>query len=221
MKTLAQIAEECGQPRQYAYDAVKELGMSLDSITVKKQGNKRLVSEQAEKSVKEYLLNKHDSDCKKQDCKQTVNDSATVAKEGVSELQQVKDSLTAQINDLKQKLKNAEAKAVEQERAAAAFKEQLDRAEETLHEKDELIAEQKKRLEKDEEVLDETRHQVSVLVKHVNVLQEHLDEANGKLKLLMPAVEENTETKKEEQPKESKQVSKKIGFWSRIFRRGE
>lgn len=93
MLTISDIAKELNVSRGTVYNAIVKAGLSIDSLTVEKQGNKRILSADGEKTVRELFAN----DTGKEASKRTVNDSLTKENERLTAtVKRLTDELTAE-----------------------------------------------------------------------------------------------------------------------------
>lgn len=134
MKSIQQIALELGVSRQTVYTAVKRAGLSIDSLTAEKQGNKRIFSDEAAETVKQAVRG-------------SVKENADDCKELSSKI----DSLTAENKKLQEEL---EQRREELAAAEARIEKQEMRIDVLLH----LSAEQANTIR-----LIETREQAKLL----------------------------------------------------------
>ena len=97
MKTINDIAKEAGLSRQTVYARVKDCQLSLDELTARKQGNKRLFDDKAVKIILSAIV-------KEEENKETVSDSLTV-----KELSERARQLEEQLAEERQKTADAMA----------------------------------------------------------------------------------------------------------------
>ena len=91
--TISDLAKELGVSRGTIYNAIVKAGLDIDSLTEKKQGNKRILRADCQETVRSIVKEASKID--------TVNDSLTVSKETVNADSALTVELTEKLNTYK------------------------------------------------------------------------------------------------------------------------